>query len=64
MQNIILFLVDEFHLMVKTKGFHSLEICKPYRSAGRLAGTVQGRLQTAADSGNLCEVVSGQWLVR
>jgi hypothetical protein len=29
MQNIILFLVDEFHLMVKTKGFHSLEICKP-----------------------------------
>jgi hypothetical protein len=28
MQNIISFLVDEFHPMVKTKGFHSLEICK------------------------------------
>jgi hypothetical protein len=28
MQNIISFLVDEFHPMVKTKGFHSLELCK------------------------------------
>jgi hypothetical protein len=28
MQNIISFLVDEFHPMVKTKDFHSLGICK------------------------------------